>query len=71
MNTEKLGNMFKSKWAAYYNKKYSLVMLENFGKLSPVKTFEFMAKYQHFAYIEWAVQQLKTAMVGKHKFVTL
>lgn len=63
--------MFRSKWAAYYNKKFSLVLLENFGKQSPVQTFEFLAKYQHYAYTEYVVQQLKTAMLGRHKFVTL
>ena len=66
-----MNDALRSKWAAHYSKKFSIEYLENIGQLQPANSFEYLAKYQHYAYLEWIVATMKTAMQGRHKFVTM
>ncbi|EAR90704.2 hypothetical protein TTHERM_00705200 (macronuclear) [Tetrahymena thermophila SB210] len=60
----------KSKNAPSYVKKFCQEFLENLGIHGADKSFEFLAKYQHYQYTEFVVNLAKQAMYGKHKFVS-
>ncbi|KAL4435549.1 hypothetical protein ABPG74_020325 [Tetrahymena malaccensis] len=60
----------KSKNAPSYVKKFCQEFLENMGIQGADKSFEFLAKYQHYQYTEFVVNLAKQAMYGKHKFVS-
>lgn len=57
-----MDDYFKSKLTKYYFKKFCINHLENFGNLSKETTFEYLAKYQHYEYLDFLTSTvLKTA----------